>query len=232
MPAQQASGRAGSGETAGSRPDRAVTLVDRDAAPGERDAPQSTGRRKRGRSGGRKGAQAGQPGGPKKAAGEAKPPQDAQPGGDLGEAVAPGEAADLVGVPDLDVEAGLDAEASLDAEVGPIDADLADEGLDAAELEDLVDIVTVDLDVEVDVVVVADDDLSDDDVAEDDAADDVGINEGPSGPETAGGAGPEDGTDPERGQLARRQSAPGCHQMGRFDRLSSSPDGSSIVATV
>jgi RNA polymerase primary sigma factor len=166
--------------------------VDRDAAPGERDAPQSTGRRKRGRSGGRKGAQAGQPGGPKKGADEAKPQQDAQPGGDLGEAVAPGEAADLVGVPDLDVEAGLEAEAGLDAEVGPIDADLADEGLDAAELEDLVDIVTVDLDVEVDVVVVADDDLSDDDVAEDDVAD-VGDCEGLSGPGTAGGAGPAAG---------------------------------------
>jgi RNA polymerase primary sigma factor len=167
--------------------------VDRDATSGGRDAPQSTGRGKRGRAGGRKGTQAGQPGGPKKGAGEAKPPQDAQPAGDLGEAVTAGEGADLVGVPDLDAEAGLDAEVDLDAEVGPVDADLADEGLDATELEDLVDIVTVDLDVEVDVVVVADDDLADDEVAEDDVADDAGIEDGLSGG-TAGGAGPAAGS--------------------------------------
>jgi RNA polymerase primary sigma factor len=107
------------------------------------------------------------------------------------------ETVDLVGVPDLDAEAGLDAETGLDAEVDPADADLADEGLDATEIEDFVDIVAVDLDVEVDdvevdVVVVADDDLADDAELEDgtagpEAASAGGADAGAPGP---GGAGP------------------------------------------
>ncbi len=156
--------------------------MDGDAADGP-EAPQSPGRRKRGRSSGRPGAQAAQPGGPdgrKKGSGGAKPEPGAQPAEDLAEAVAAGDPADLVGVPDLDAEAGLDAE------VDPVDADLADESLDPAELDDLVNIVAVDLDVEVDVVVVADDDLADDDLA-----DDVELEDGLTGPQaaTAGDAG-------------------------------------------
>ena len=182
---QQASGRAGSGKAAGSRPDRAVTLVDGDAAADGREAPQSQGRRKRGRSGGRQGAQPGQqsgPGGPKKGSSGAGPQQGAQSAEDLGEVVVAGETMDLVGVPDLEAETGLDAE------VDPIEADLADEGLDAAELDDFVDIAAVDLDVEVDVVVVADDDIVDDDVA-----DDAELEDGLTGPgaPAAGAAGPE-----------------------------------------
>ena len=180
MPTQQASGRGGSGEGAGSRPDRAVTLVDGDTAADGREAAQPPGRRKRGRSGGRQNAQAGQsgrPGGPKKGSDEPRPQPDAKSAEGLGEAVAAGEAADLVGVPDLDAEAGIDAE------VDPIEADLAEEGLDAAEL-DFVDIAVVELDVEVDAVVVADDDL-----AEDDIADDAEIEDGLAGPEAASAEG-------------------------------------------
>jgi RNA polymerase primary sigma factor len=133
--------------------------------PDGHEAAQSQGRRKRGRQGGRQAA----PPGSKKGSGEAKSKPGARPAEDRPEAVAAGEAADLVGVPDLDAEGGLDAD--LDAEVGPVDADLADEGLEGAELDDLADIVAVDLDVEVDVAVVADDDLADDDVADEDVAD-------------------------------------------------------------
>jgi len=184
VPAQQASGHAGSGETGGPRPDRAVTLVDGDATSGGREAQQSAGRRKSPRPGGRQGAQSGGPGGPKKGSDDVKSPRDAQSAEDPGEDVVAGEPADLVGVPDLEADAGLDAE------VGPIDADLADEGLDAAELEDFVDIVAVELDVEVDVVVVADDDLADDDEAEPAAAGAAGAGAG------AAGKGPQAAAEP------------------------------------
>jgi RNA polymerase primary sigma factor len=179
VPAQQASGRAGSGETAGSRPDRAVTLVDGDAAPAGRE---TSGRRKRSRSGGRQGSQAGQPGGQKKGPGEAKPQQAAQPAEDPDQPTADGEATDLIGGSDLDADAGLDAE------LDPIDVDLANAGLDAEELDDFVDIAAVDLDVEVDVVVTVDDDLPDDDVADDDVADDAELDDTLSGPAAAGAA--------------------------------------------
>ena len=147
-----------------------------DAPADGREAPQSPGHRKRGKQA----AQPGGPGSPKKDSSGAKSQQDAGSEKDLGGAAAAGEGADLVGVPDLD------AEAELDAVVDPIDADLADGGLDAAELDDFVDIAAVDLDVEVDVVVVVEEDLADDDIAGD-----AELEDGLGGPEaaSAGGAG-------------------------------------------
>jgi RNA polymerase primary sigma factor len=180
--------------------------VDGDGATDERETPQSPGRRKRGKPGAHQGAQAVQPGGPgspKKGSGGAKS-QDAQSAEELGGAVA-GEAADLVGVPDLEAEAGLDADA------GPIDADLADEGLDAAELDDFVDIAAVELDVEVDVVVTADDDLADDDIAEDAELEDglPGPAAASAGGSGAGIAGPGGAAGPGSGAAAEPAAAAG-----------------------
>jgi RNA polymerase primary sigma factor len=79
-------------------------------------------------------------------------------------AVAGNEAVGLADVPDL---------ADLDAEVDPGDAELAEDGLDSAELEDFDDVVVVeeeDLDVEVDLAE-ADEDVPDEDAAEDEELD-------------------------------------------------------------
>ena len=88
---------------------------------------------------------------------------------------------DAVGLADVADVADV---ADLDAEAGPGDVDLAEVGLDSAELEDDFDAVDVDLEVEVDVVE-AGEDVPDDDPAEDDE-----IEDSLAGGEPAAGAGP------------------------------------------
>jgi RNA polymerase primary sigma factor len=154
-----------------------VSLVDADSSPEKQETPGSpergeTGRQRRRRkkkSAGRPQAQeaVGRAGDGAASGGRGvsgivtENPDRAAAGND---AVGLAEVADLVDVADV---------ADLDAEAGPGDVDLADDGLDSAELEDFdVAAVDVDLDVEVDVVetdvVETDDEVPEEDPAEDD----------------------------------------------------------------
>ncbi len=76
---------------------------------------------------------------------------------------AAGDAAGLADVAELADVTDLAEVTDLDAEVGPGDVDLADEGLDTAELEDdFADIAVPDEDLDVDVAEVVDEDAADD----------------------------------------------------------------------
>jgi RNA polymerase primary sigma factor len=153
-----------------------VTLVEADSSPQQQQAPGSpergeTGRSRRRRkknSAGRPQAQeaVGRAGDGAASGGRgvsgivSENPDRAAAGND---AVGLAEVADLVDVADV---AGV---ADLDAEAGPGDVDLADDGLDSAELEDF-DVAAVDVDLDVEVDVVETDDAPEEDPAEDDEA--------------------------------------------------------------
>ncbi|HUY45251.1 MAG TPA: RNA polymerase sigma factor [Streptosporangiaceae bacterium] len=185
VPAQQAPGRAGAGNPAGRRSDRAVTLVDADGAPEGQEAPGSPERGEAVRSGHRRKKNSG---GRPQAQEAASRAGDSAASGGRGVSGIVSENADLavagndaVGLADVADVADV---ADLDAEAGPGDVDLAEVGLDSAELEDDFDAVDVDLEVEVDVVE-AGEDVPDDDPAEDDE-----IEDSLAGGEPAAGAGP------------------------------------------
>ena len=135
---------AGSGDPAGSRPERAVSLVEANGAADDQEAPVSPERAGDGPP---------QRRGKKNSGGRSKPPKSA---GQAGDEAAPGDRG-VSGIvsedPDLAV-AGNEAVglaevadlADLDPEVA--DVELAEDGLDSAELEDF-DVAAVDVDLEV-----------------------------------------------------------------------------------
>jgi RNA polymerase primary sigma factor len=179
VPSQQASGRAGAGDPAGSRPGGPVSLVETvetDTAAEEQEAP-ARGEAGVSRRTGKKNSGE-QPRSPKSAgqAGDGAATDSRGVSGIVSEdpdlAGAGNEAVGLAEVPDL---------ADLDADVDPGDVDLAEDGLDSADLEDF-DVVTVDEDLDVEV-----DEAEADGVPDDEAIEDEDIDDPLAGEPAAGG---------------------------------------------